>query len=101
MILLVLVAWFCWLFLPSLRVSFCGAFCGVCGRFCGGCSISVGVAASAVLRAFYIVFAWCGAAGGVQLSRCGVAALLAFSAALLVVDRLGGWAWFLGFCGAL
>ena len=58
-----------------VAVVLCGTFCGVCGRFCGWCGISVVVAASAVLRAFYNVFAVCGGAGG-ALRACVVPGLL-------------------------
>ena len=48
--------------LPSLRGSLRGGFCGVSWRLLGVSGIFVGLAASAALRAFCIVFAawWCG-----------------------------------------
>ena len=103
MVLLVLVAWGCWLSLPSLRGSLCDAFYWACGLFCGGCSIYVGVARRKFYGHFTTFSRRGAAAGGVQLRGVAWALILggwwrSLGVASLV-DRLGGWAWFLGFCG--
>ena len=104
--------------------AFCGGFCGVSRRLLGVSGIFVGLAASAALRAFYIVFAvrWCPASrrgvgadpwrlvmisgrgvGGGSRRRLGVAYGLLRGA----VTGCGGWRWvrvlssFRGVCDGL
>ena len=74
--------------LPSLRGVFCGAFCGVSRRLLGVSGIFVGLAASAALAAL-----------GVALGLLILGGVVPSSGRVLAVDRLGGWAWFVGFCG--
>ena len=71
--------------------AFCGGFCGFCGvsrRLLGVSGIFVGLAASAALAAL-----------GVALGLLILGGVVPSSGRVLAVDRLGGWAWFLSFCG--
>ena len=76
--------------LSSLRGPFCGGFCGASWRLLGVSGIFVGLAASAALAVL-----------GVALGLLILGGVVPSSGRVLAVDRLGGWAWFLGLCVTL
>jgi len=92
-------------FLPSVRGRLCCGFCGLSRRLLGVYGIFVGLARRRLYGRF-TSFSWRGVLLVVVSSfASGVGAdpwrLVVLSGRALAVDRLGGWAWFLGFCGAL